>query len=202
MKLLNLDSSILGTPSVSRQLSSEIVARQRAVHPGVEVMSRDLAEDPVLHLSSAHLAAAQGVPSKNDLMNADVDKGNAYIDEPVAAETLVIGAPMYNVSIPTPLKAWIDRIVVAGKTFRYTENGPEGLPKDRKAFFASARGSAYNAGSPAVAVEHQESYLIGLLNFLGVTDVTIVRAEGLAFGPEAKQAAIANALKDIAAIEA
>jgi FMN-dependent NADH-azoreductase len=109
---------------------------------------------------------------------------------------------MYNFSIPTPLKAWIDRIAVAGKTFQYTEQGPEGLLKGKKAFIASARGSVYAAGSPAAAAEHQESYLIGLLNFLGVTDVTVVRAEGLAFGPEAKQAAIANALKDIAAIEA
>jgi FMN-dependent NADH-azoreductase len=184
MKLLHLDSSVLGTASVSRQLSSEIVARQRALHPGIEVMSRDLAADPVLHLSGA-----------------DVAKGNAYLDELIAADILVIGAPMYNFSIPTPLKAWIDRIAVAGKTFQYTEKGPEGLLKDKKAFIASARGSVYAAGSPAASVEHQESYLIGLLNFLGVTDVTVVRAEGLAFGPEAKQAAIANALNDIAAIE-
>jgi FMN-dependent NADH-azoreductase len=202
MKLLHIDSSVLGTASVSRQLSSEIVARQRVLHPGIEVLSRDLAADPVLHLSGAHLAALQGVSSKDELMNADLAKGNAYLDELIAADILVIGAPMYNFSIPTPLKAWIDRIAVAGKTFQYTEKGPQGLLKDKKAFIVSARGSVYAAGSPAASVEHQESYLIGLLNFLGVTDVTVVRAEGLAFGPEAKEAAIANALKDIAAIEA
>jgi FMN-dependent NADH-azoreductase len=202
MKLLHLDSSVLGAASVSRQLSAEIVARERALHPGITVISRDLAADPVLHLSGAHLAAFQGVSSEDDIMNADLAKGNAYLDELIATDILVIGAPMYNFSIPTPLKAWIDRIAVAGKTFQYTDRGPEGLLKGKKAFIASARGSVYAAGSPAASVEHQESYLIGLLNFLGVTDVTVVRAEGLAFGPEAKQAAIANALNDIAAIEA
>ncbi len=201
MKLLHLDSSVLGNASVSRQLSSEIVARQRTLHPGIEVVSRDLAADPVLHLSGAHLAAFQGVSSEDEIMNADLAKGNAYMDELIAADILVIGAPMYNFSIPTPLKAWIDRIAVAGKTFQYTEKGPQGLLKDKKAFIASARGSVYPAGSPAAAVEHQESYLIGLLSFLGVTNVTVVRAEGLAFGPEAKEAAIASALHDIAAIE-
>jgi FMN-dependent NADH-azoreductase len=109
---------------------------------------------------------------------------------------------MYNLSIPTPLKAWIDRIAVAGKTFRYTATGPEGLLKNKRAFIASARGGVYSAGSPAAALEHQESYLIGLLAFLGVTDVTVVRAEGIAMGPEAKDAAVARALADIAAISA
>ncbi len=122
------------------------------------------------------------------------------MDELFAADILVIGAPMYNFSIPTPLKAWIDRIAIAGKTFRYTANGPEGLLKNKKAFIASARGSVYSAGSPAAAVEHQESYLIGLLAFLGVTDVTVVRAEGVAISADAKQAAIAGALEDIAAM--
>lgn len=202
MKLLHLDSSALGTASVSRQLSAEIVARQRALYPRIKVISRDLAADPVLHLSGAHLAARQGVSSIDAIMDADVAKGNAYMDELIAADIVVIGAPMYNFSIPTPLKAWIDRVVVAGKTFRYTDKGPEGLLKGKKVFIASSRGSVYPAGSSAASVEHQESYLIGLLNFLGVTDVTVVRAEGLAFGPEAKDAAIAGALDDIAAIEA
>jgi FMN-dependent NADH-azoreductase len=105
-------------------------------------------------------------------------------------------------SIPTPLKAWIDRIAVAGKTFRYTAAGPEGLLKGKRAFIASARGGVYSAGSPAAGLEHQESYLIGLLAFLGITDVTVVRAEGIAMGPEAKKAAVAEALADIAAISA
>ena len=166
------------------------------------MIARDLAVDPALHLSGAHLAAAQGAVSEDATINADLVKGNAYMDELIASNVLVIGAPMYNLSIPTPLKAWIDRIAVAGKTFRYTANGPEGLLKNKKAFIASSRGSVYAAGSPAAALEHQESYLIGLLAFLGVSDVTVVRAEGIALGPEARAAAVARALEDIAAITA
>ena len=200
MNLLHLDSSALGAASVSRQLSSEIVARQKSLHPGLQVVSRDLAADPALHLTGAHLAAWHGAATEDATMNADLLKGNAYLDELFAADVLVFGAPMYNLSIPTPLKAWIDRIAVAGKTFRYTASGPEGLLKNKKAFIASARGGVYSAGSPAAALEHQESYLIGLLAFLGVTDVTVVRAEGIALGPDAKAASVARALEAIASI--
>ena len=115
---------------------------------------------------------------------------------------MVIGAPMYNFSIPTPLKSWVDRIAVAGKTFQYTATGPVGLLKEKKAFIASARGSVYAAGTAAAANDHQESYLIDLLSFLGLTDVKVVRAEGLAFGPEAQQASVASALEQIAALTA
>jgi FMN-dependent NADH-azoreductase len=202
MQVLHLDSSALGAASVSRQLTSEIVARQRALHPDIKVTYRDLAADPALHLTGAHMAARMGATSDDATLNDDLVKGNAYMDELFAADVLVIGAPMYNLSIPTPLKAWIDRVAVAGKTFRYTATGPEGLLKGKKAFIASARGGVYSAGSPAAALEHQETYLIGLLAFLGVTDVKVVRAEGMAFGPEAKEAAIAHALEDIAAIAA
>jgi FMN-dependent NADH-azoreductase len=202
MNLLHLDSSALGAASVSRQLTAEIVARQKALHPDMVVTYRDLAADPVLHFTGAHMAARMGATSDDVIMNADLVKGNGYMDELLAADILVIGAPMYNLSIPTTLKAWIDRIAVAGKTFQYTAAGAEGLLKGKKAFIASARGGVYSAGSPAAALEHQESYLTGLLAFLGVTDVTIVRAEGIAFGPEAKDAAIAKALQDIKAIAA
>ena len=202
MHLLHLDSSALGAASVSRRLTSEIVARQRALHPGLQVVYRDLAADPALHLTGAHMAARMGATSDDATINADLVKGNAFLDELFAADILVIGAPMYNLSIPTPLKAWIDRIAVAGKTFQYTATGPVGLLTNKKAFIASARGGVYSAGSPAAALEHQESYLLGLLAFIGVTDVKVVRAEGIAFGPEAKEAAIAHALEDIAAIAA
>ncbi|KQV85727.1 FMN-dependent NADH-azoreductase [Pelomonas sp. Root1237] len=202
MQLLHLDSSALGAASVSRQLTAEIVARQKALHLDIRVTYRDLAADPALHLTGAHMAARMGATSDDATINADLVKGNAYMDELLAADVLVIGAPMYNLSIPTPLKAWIDRVAVAGKTFQYTATGPQGLLKGKKAFIASARGGVYSAGSPAAALEHQESYLIGLLAFLGVTDVKVVRAEGIAFGPQAKDAAIAKALQDIEAIAA
>ena len=202
MQLLHLDSSVLGDASVSRKLTAEIVARQRALHPDLRVTYHDLAADPALHLTGAHMAVRMGVDNSDPTLDDDLAKGNGYLDEVIAADVLVIGVPMYNFSIPTPLKAWIDRIAVAGRTFSYGANGPEGLLKNKKAYLASARGGVYTAGSPAAPFEHQESYVIGVLGFLGVTDVTVVRAEGVAVGPEAKAAAMAHALEDIAAITA
>jgi FMN-dependent NADH-azoreductase len=202
MQLLHIDSSVLGTHSASRALSAEIVARQVALHPVIQVTHRDLAADAALHLSSAHLAAWQGGAVEDPALGADLAKGGNYLAELFAADTLVIGAPMYNFSIPSQLKAWIDRIVVAGKTFRYGANGPEGLLKNKRAFIASSRGSVYAAGSPAAALEHHESYLTGVLSFIGLTDVTIIRAEGLGLGAEAKEAAMLTARKNIAAMAA
>jgi len=202
MQLLHIDSSVLGTNSASRALSAEIVAKQIALHPGINVVRRDLAADAASHLSSAHLAAWQGAAVEDDELGADLAKGGAYLDELLAADIIVIGAPMYNFSIPSQLKAWIDRVVVAGKTFRYGANGAEGLLKNKKVFIASSRGNVYAAGSPAAAFEHHESYLTGVLSFIGLTNVTIVRAEGLAFGPEAKEAAMLKARASIAAIAA
>lgn len=202
MQLLHIDSSVLGPHSASRALSAEIVARQVALHPGINVVRRDLAADAALHLSSAHLAAWQGGAVEDSALGADLAKGGAYLEELFAADIIVIGAPMYNFSIPSQLKAWIDRVVVAGKTFRYGANGPEGLLKNKKVFIASSRGSVYAAGSPAAALEHHESYLTGVLSFIGLTDVTVVRAEGLALGTEAKEAAMFKAREDIAAMAA
>jgi len=202
MQLLHIDSSVLGPNSASRALSADIVARQLALHPGINVVRRDLAHDAALHLSSDHLAAWQGGAVSDANLGADLAKGGAYLDELLAADIIVIGAPMYNFSIPSQLKAWIDRVVVAGKTFRYGADGAEGLLKNKKVFIASSRGNVYAAGSPAAALEHHESYLTGVLSFIGLTDVTIVRAEGLAFGPEAKEAAMLKARANIAAIAA
>ncbi|HWW29674.1 MAG TPA: NAD(P)H-dependent oxidoreductase [Steroidobacteraceae bacterium] len=202
MQLLHIDSSVLGPNSASRALSAEIVARQIALRPGLNVVRRDLAADAAFHLSSAHLAAWQGNAVADADLGADLAKGGAYLDELSASDIIVIGAPMYNFSIPSQLKAWIDRVVVAGKTFRYGANGAEGLLKNRKVFIASSRGNVYAAGSPAAALEHHESYLTGVLSFIGLTDVTIVRAEGLAFGPEAKEAAMLRARENIASMAA
>jgi FMN-dependent NADH-azoreductase len=202
MQLLHIDSSVLGPNSASRALSADIVARQIALHPGLDVVRRDLATDAALHLSSGHLAAWQGGAVEDPDLGADLAKGGAYLEELLAAEIIVIGAPMYNFTIPSQLKAWIDRVVVAGKTFRYGVNGAEGLLKNKKTFIASSRGNVYPAGSPAAALEHHESYLTGVLSFIGLTDVTIVRAEGLAFGAEAKEAAMLKARENIAAMAA
>ncbi|GAB3254949.1 FMN-dependent NADH-azoreductase [Chitinimonas naiadis] len=155
-----------------------------------------------MHLSGPHLAALQGASHDNAVLAADLAKGAAYLEELFAADILVIGTPMYNLSIPTPLKAWIDRISIAGKTFHYTAQGPEGLLKNKQAFIASSRGGVYSPGSPAAALEHHERYLTSLLAFLGVTDTTVVRAEGVAFGPEVKDAAITQALQRVAELTA
>ena len=203
MQLLHIDSSVLGPSSVSRALSAEIAARQVALHPGIKVTHRDLATDAALHLSSAHLAAWQGGAVEDSVLGADLTKGGAYLEEILAADIIVIGAPMYNFTIPSQLKAWIDRIVVAGKTFRYGANGAEGLlSRNKKVFIASCRGNIYSAGSPVASLEHHESYLTGVLSFIGLTNVTIVRAEGLALGTDAKQAAMSKARANIAAMAA
>ncbi|AIR71236.1 FMN-dependent NADH-azoreductase [Dickeya fangzhongdai] len=201
MSILHIDSSILDSHSVSRLLSADIVARQRDIHPEKTVIRRDLVADAALHLSPDHLAVFQGGTPGSPALGQDIVLGGVYINELFAADVIVIGAPMYNFSIPSQLKGWIDRVLVAGRTFRYTENGPEGLlPAGKKVFIASARGGIYSGASPAAQFDHQESYLIAALNFIGLTDITIIRAEGLALGDEAKTAAIARARAEIDAL--
>ena len=147
-----------------------------------------------MHLSPAHLAAFQGGSVESTALGQDLTQGSRYIEELFAADVLVIGAPMYNFGIPTQLKAWIDRVVVAGKTFKYTERGPEGLlPAGKKVFIATSSGGFYSGDSPAKILEHNESYLKGVLAHIGLKDVTVIRAEGVSISPEARQSAIENA---------
>lgn len=201
MNILHLDSSILGAYSASRDISATILDRLVALNPGAKVTYRDLDAQPPLHLSSAHMAVFQGAPVEDAVLGADLGTSGAYIEELFAADSIVIGAPMYNFTISTQLKAWIDRVVVAGKTFQYSANGPESLlPYGKKVFLASTRGGAYGEGSPAASLEHHESYLRGVLGFIGLTDVTVVRAEGLAMGDDAKAASITQAKDQIAAL--
>jgi FMN-dependent NADH-azoreductase len=202
VKLLHIDSSILGPNSVSRTLTAEIVEHQRKLHPEIEVTYRDLAADPHLHFSPAHIAAAYGA-TPTEAVAADLAAGGAGIDELFAADIIVIGAPMYNFAVPSQLKAWIDRSLVAGKTFHYTATGPEGLlPKGKKVIIASSRGGFYGSGTPLAALDHQEMYLRQALGFIGLTDITIVRAEGIAVSPESREAAIASARQEISALAA
>jgi len=202
MKLLHIDSSILGQNSVSRTLTAEVVEQQRRLHPGLEVVYRDLAATPHLHFSPAHLAASYGVTPDDTVAN-DLADGNAVIDELLAADIIVIGAPMYNFAVPSQLKAWIDRSLVAGRTFHYTATGPEGLlPKGKKVVVVSSRGGFYGPDSPIVAFDHQESYLKQALGFIGLTDITIVRAEGVAVSAESKEVALASARQSISALAA
>jgi FMN-dependent NADH-azoreductase len=196
MNLLHIDSSILGANSVSRTLSTEIVAAERRNHQNVSVTYRDLASEPVGHLSGAHLAAGQGVVPETPELQKDIDAGQAVLEEFLAADIIVIGAPMYNFSVPSQLKAWIDRIAVAGKTFRYGANGVEGLAGDKKVIIASSRGGFYGPDTPGAALDHQENYLRGMFGFLGITDLTFIRAEGVAL-PEQRTKSIEAAKAEI-----
>ncbi len=202
MKLLHIDTSILGQNSVSRQLTAVIVARVRALHPQVEVRHLDLGAEPLGHLSAAHLAAGQGATPESPAVVRDLQRGRTALEDFLAADIIVVGAPMYNFSISSQLKAWIDRVCVAGETFRYTEHGPQGLAAGKKVIVASSRGGFYGPQSPAAALDHQESYLRELFGFLGITDVTFVRAEGVNISPAQRQAAISAATAEAAQLAA
>lgn len=196
MKLLHIDSSILGDHSASRQLSRSVVQSFTATHPGTEVVYRDLANEALSHFSGATLAAA-GTPveGRDAAQKLEVETNEATLQQFLAADVVVIGAPMYNFTIPSQLKAWIDRITVAGRTFRYTEAGPEGLCKDKKVIVVSTAGGLH-AGQPTSA--GHDDLLKVLFGFLGVSDLHFVSAHGLAYGEEPRASALTAAQKHIA----
>ena len=165
MTILHIDSSINGESSASRAISRSIVDQLTIERGGADLVYRDLVSQPLPHLT------------------LDAFADSSVLDEFLAADAVVIGAPMYNFTLPTQLKAWLDRILVAGKTFRYTANGPEGLAGGKRVIVALARGGFYDKDSPASALEHLESYLRGVFNFIGI-EPEFVAADGLAIGPE------------------
>lgn len=182
MKLLHIDSSILGDNSASRQLSQRVVAAWQAAEPSAQVVYRDLAADAISHFSAATLVAA-GTPDelRDAAQQHEARLSSETLQEFLAADAVVIAAPMYNFTVPTQLKAWIDRIAVAGQTFRYTEAGPEGLCGNKKVIVVSTSGGLH-VGQPT-GVAHEE-FLKVFLGFIGITDVEFVRAHGLAYGDE------------------
>ena len=203
MQLLHVDSSITGPQSVSRQLTAEIVAKLRQVTPDLDITYRDLAAKPVPHLSGSILAARQpaaGQPSP--AVDHDLVLSAKALDEFLAADIVVIGAPMYNFGVPSQLTAWIDCLAVSGKTFRYTETGVEGLAGGKRVIIASSRGGLYAGSSPMASLDHQEAYLSGFFGFLGVTDIAFVRAEGVNISPEQRQRGIESALAEVASLKA
>ncbi|MGJ4885860.1 FMN-dependent NADH-azoreductase [Bradyrhizobium sp. HKCCYLRH3059] len=193
--LLHIDSSVLGPNSVSRQVSAAIVARLRQITPGLEVTYRDVAAEPLSHLSGTHVAVAYGAPVEDPAVEADVAAGQAVLEEFLAADIVVIGAPMYNFSIPSQLKAWVDRIAVRGKTFSYGPNGPQGLAGGKRIIVAVSRGGHYGADTPMAAFEHLETYLRSVFSFIGVTDLEFVAADGVQIGPEHREQALAKAIQ-------
>jgi FMN-dependent NADH-azoreductase len=202
MKLLHVDASILGANSVSRQLSAAIVKRLRDAHTAIEVTYYDLGTEPIGHLTGAHLAAAQGISPDAPSLQRDLARGQKALEDFLAADIVVIGAPMYNFSISSQLKAWIDRLAVAGKTFRYAETGPEGLAGGKRVIIASSRGGFYGPQTPAAFLDHQETYLRGVFGFFGITNLTFVRAEGVNVSSDQRDAAIAAATVEVGKLAA
>jgi FMN-dependent NADH-azoreductase len=194
MKLLHIDSSVLGPHSVSRQISAAVVDRLAKATPGLDIVYRDLSLTPLAHLSGPHLAAAQGAPPEAALQ-PDIAAGQAVLDEFLAADIVVLGAPMYNFTIPSQLKAWIDRILVAGKTFKYSAQGAEGLAGNKRVIIAVSRGGFYGAGTPAAVGEHLETYLRWVFGFIGVASPEFISADGTQVGPEHREKALAGALQ-------
>ncbi len=189
MNILHIDSSILGEASASRDLTQQVVSHLRRTHPAASVHYRDLAADPLPHLSAASLAGADA---------AEAARNEQVLEEFLAADVVVIGAPLYNFSVPSQLKAWIDRISIKGRTFRYTEKGPQGLALGKRVVIVTARGGVYEVGA---GTEFAESYLKFLFGFLGVRDVHFVRAEGLNVSGEHRARAMGEARASIGQLQ-
>jgi FMN-dependent NADH-azoreductase len=204
MKILHIDSSITGDDSVSRKLTAAVVARLVSLSPDARVTYRDVAGQPLPQASGPLLAVAAGVatPAPESGLQQELAVVNRALDEVLAADVVVIGAPMYNFSVPSQLKAWLDALAVPGKTFRYDEHGVHGLLGDKRVVIASARGNVYAGGSPFASADHHESYLLSFFGFLGVTRIEVVRAEGVRLSPAHAEAAMAGALAQAGQLEA
>jgi FMN-dependent NADH-azoreductase len=201
MNLLLVTSSLFGEASQSRQIAREFVETWQRDNPGTRVVERDLTAETMPHLSQATLGAVMTPADKRTPEQAELARfADSLIEEVEAADTIVLAAPMYNFTISTTLKAWIDHIARAGRTFRYTVNGPEGLLKGRKIYVVTGRGGVYSGESPARAMDFQEPYLRGMLGFLGLTDVEFIHVEGLNISKDAAEAGRARARETIVAL--
>ncbi|KDP86001.1 FMN-dependent NADH-azoreductase [Cupriavidus basilensis] len=200
MKILQIDSSVLGGHSASRTLTAKVVADLRARHPEATLTVRDLDQDAPAHLSNALLPVLGGPKDGlNALQESELQRTEAFLKEFLEADVLVVGVPQYNFSIPSQLKSWIDRIAQAGRTFKYTETGPVGLAGGKRVIVVSSRGGVRQ---DANALDLHEQTVDVVFRFLGITDITYVRAHGLAMGPEAREAGLASANSAVAALAA
>ncbi len=198
MKLLQVDSSILGTNSVSRQLTAEITAAWVASHAGTTVERLDLAVNAPAHFSADSLGIKTGLQTEpSEAQRRENAESELLVRQFLAADVIVVGAPLYNFTVPTQLKAWIDRLAQAGRTFKYTDKGAVGLAGGKTVIVASTRGGMYSTSEAGQAMEHQESYLKVIFGFFGITDVRIVRAEGIAMGEGPKATALTSARAQI-----
>lgn len=208
MQVLHIDSSILAGASESRALSAAIVSEIQRAHPDAKVIYRDVVAEAIPHLDGPIAAGFR--PIHSDTPNSSVATEHArsqtLVNELLASDVIVIGVPMYNFSVASQLKSWIDRVVQPGRTFHYTDKGPVGLATGKRVFIASTRGGLYSSG-PATAMDFQEDYLVAVFSFMGITDLQFVRAENLSRGAEAKElsmhaahAAVAEVVRQAAAI--
>ncbi|WP_454731623.1 MULTISPECIES: FMN-dependent NADH-azoreductase [Cupriavidus] len=198
MNILQIDSSVLGGHSASRSLTAQVVADLLAKNPTAKLTVRDLDQDAPAHLSGALLPVLGGPKDGLDaVQEAELQRTEAFLKEFLEADVLVVGVPQYNFGIPSQLKSWIDRIAQAGRTFRYTEKGAEGLAGGKRVIVVSSRGGVR---ADASALDLHEQTVDVVFRFLGITDITYVRAHGLAFGPDAREAALVAARGQVAAL--
>lgn len=196
MHILHIDASASdGVTSHSRRLSAELVEKLKAANAGATVTYRDVAQDRLPHVDMTIRQAWSPEGEKDIALSETGARSKAAVDELKAADVLVIGSPMYNFSIPSTLKSWIDHVVIAGQTFRYTESGPKGLLTG-KAYLAISSGGIYSQG-PFAGNEHLATYLTAILRFVGFSEVAVIRAEGIAYGPDKDKAAMASAQERI-----
>lgn len=204
MKLLHIDSSPLAGNSVSRDLTQRIAAQWRATRPGTVVEYLDLAVDAPSHLNidSLGFRVGPGAEGLSEVQQRENAISERLVSQFLAADVVVLGAPMYNFSVPSQLKSWVDRVAQVGRTFKYTEQGPQGLAGGKTVIVASSRGGIYSTNPALAGLDHQESYLRTVFGFLGVTDLRFVRAEGVAMGADARAQALSAADLEIKAVTA
>jgi FMN-dependent NADH-azoreductase len=186
MKLLRIDSSARRN-SVSRQLTARFVETWQQEHPEGSVIERDLTATHLPHITDEWVHAVHSDPATLTAAQKQVlEVSDALVEELVQADTIVIGAPMYNFAIPAPLKAWIDQVVRVGKTVLFSATGPQGILKGKKVYVVTSRGGAFRPGTPTEHFDHQEPYLRHILAFIGLTDVTFIHAENQKPGVQAE----------------
>jgi FMN-dependent NADH-azoreductase len=190
--VLYINSSVRNTGSISRQMSGEFISKLKAANSTLSIIERDLTAHPVPHLTEQMMGAYfTPAEQRSEAQNKTIKVSDNLVDELLAADIVVIAAPMYNFSVSSTLKAWIDHIARAGLTFKYGASGPEGMVKGKKFYVFTSRGGIYSEG-PAKVMDFHETYLRAVLGFLGITDITFIHSEGLAMGEEAINTALAG----------
>jgi len=192
--VLHIDSSIRGNDSDSRSLSSQFINQWRLARPADRIQERDIVTNALPHIDATLVSGLlTNEADRNDGMIEALSRVETLVNEFLEADVIVVGAPMYNFGIPSTLKAWIDHISQAGRTFRYTENGPEGMAKGKSVYIFSTRGGVYD-NSP---MDHQVACLKTVFAFLGIEDIQVIQAEGLNLSPASRERSLASANSQI-----